>query len=677
MADGRAGCFGKLPIHAETIRFNADDPELEPLERWFQEGMAFARQSNRAWDGDFWQTPPARFLFAPPGSDRLVVGTWVAGSEKSGQGYPFAVSSVADSAILGQEAALAPVLFYDFLKSAQEVAVNGWSGAELALFQTRVGGLSCRPDLESSRKKYAQYLSTKTSRDIWTALFGSFENPKKYALVLNLYDRLVPLRDGTQPKLPIVLRFPLAPAVIPGFWLDLVLRMTKRAALPTLASWTTNTLTLLFHEPTARFFGTVFRPDLPSEHACELAKEHAEDPDRLSRAREFFGGILSEPTSPLPQVLQRIAEVRAEEVPAEEPAPAAPKPPTATSLAVPPPPQPAPAVEAAPEKKGDQDLRVEAPPGMTARPPGPVSCFGKLPIFADFIRHNANAPEIGALDQWFQEGITVARQTNRAWDPEFAKAPPTRFVFVSPETGRLVIGLWIASVDKPGRRYPFILYRISEQPPLGREGVLAPILYSDFFRQAEELAVGGWKGSDLKSYLARIDALSYYVELEAARKKYAEYLAGKTNRDLWTGLLGSFEDPRKYAIVQNLHELIVPLRMGTQSRIAPALRFPRLPGIDPTLWMDLALRMTGRPTLPPLTLWSANAFSIVFNELSPKYFVPLVRPDLRTEHVCDLTDGVDKAALVQRAKERYGAALDDPGLTLQILLQKLTGRASP
>jgi len=269
----------------------------------------------------------------------------------------------------------------------------------------------------------------------------------------------------------------------------------------------------------------------------------------------------------------------------------------------------------------------------------------------------------------------VARATNRAWDQEFAKAPPARFLFVSPATGRLIVGAWIAGVDKPGRRYPFLIFRISEQPPLGREGALAPLLFSDFLHQAEEIAVGGWKGLDLRSFQTRVDGLTYTLDLDGARRAYGEYLASKTGRDLWTALLGSFDDPRKYTILQNIADLLQPLRTGSQSRVALALRFPRAPGVEASFWLDFTLRMSGRSTLPPLVHWTTSSFTVLFNELNPKYYAPLVRSDMRSEHVCDLAlDGVTNPNHLQRAKERYGAALDDGALSLSTLLQKLTGR---
>jgi len=311
------GCWGRLPIQADFVRHNALAPELEGIERWFQEGMEISRQANRGWEEEFWQAQPLRFLWTPKGSDRLIVGSWVASSDKGGRQFPFTIFSIPEGLALGSECALAPVLFYDFLKSAQEIALNGWNGADLLLFQTRVNGIPFQPDLASARKKYAQYLSTKTNQQLWTSLFGSFDHPKKYALILNLVDRLQPVRKGE--SVPTVLRLPLVPAVIPGFWIDLALKVGQRSSLPTIISWTAGTIAFLFHVSEPKFFRPMFRPDLPSENACDLAREKAEDPDHLRRARELFGGILSDPNLPLPEVLQLL--VSSLPLEAQEPAP--------------------------------------------------------------------------------------------------------------------------------------------------------------------------------------------------------------------------------------------------------------------------------------------------------------------------------------------------------------------
>ncbi|MGH9363063.1 MAG: type VI secretion system-associated protein TagF, partial [Thermoanaerobaculia bacterium] len=46
-----------------------------------------------------------------------------------------------------------------------------------------------------------------------------------------------------------------------------------------------------------------------------------------------------------------------------------------------------------------------------------AGCFGKLPIFADFIRHNAGGREAGQFDRWLQEGMALSQQVlGRDWE---------------------------------------------------------------------------------------------------------------------------------------------------------------------------------------------------------------------------------------------------------------------
>lgn len=303
-----------------------------------------------------------------------------------------------------------------------------------------------------------------------------------------------------------------------------------------------------------------------------------------------------------------------------------------------------------------------------------ASCFGKLPIYADFIRHNAGTPELETLDQWFQEGFTIARQTiGRGWDDEFSQSPPCRFLFVSPTTGRLTVGVLVPGVDRPGRRYPFLIFSVPEVSAFGREAVLAPLMFNDFLKVAQETALGGWKGLDLRTYLSKVDALSTKGSLDTARRVYSEYIATKTAKDVW-GALGAFEDPRKYAIAQNLSTAVTPMKNG-QSRLPQALRFPMGPEVESAMWLDLTLRFAGRAALPPLMFWSDKATTLLFNELNPKFFVPMIRPDRKTDAVCDLAkDGAEQPGFADKAKQRWTISLDDPTIPVKEMLRRLTGR---
>lgn len=304
----------------------------------------------------------------------------------------------------------------------------------------------------------------------------------------------------------------------------------------------------------------------------------------------------------------------------------------------------------------------------------PVSCYGKLPIFADFIRHNHRLPELEALDMWFQEGITVARQTGKGWDDEFAQVPPAKFLFLSPATGRLTVGVWVPGVDKAGRRYPFLIFFIPEVSAMGREAVLAPLIFHDFQQNAHDLAQEGWKGLDMKAFLPKVEAVPTKGSLEQARKKYIDFITGKTAGDFWTLVFGSFEDPRKYLLPFNLLGALTPMRNG-QTKLPHALRFPMTHEMEAAMWLDLTLRFAGRTALPSIFTWGPTAATVLFNDLNPKYYAPILKPDRKAECVIDLaTDGQQTPGYADKAKAKFGAMMDDPSIPIRELLRRLTGR---
>jgi type VI secretion system ImpM family protein len=139
----------------------------------------------------------------------------------------------------------------------------------------------------------------------------------------------------------------------------------------------------------------------------------------------------------------------------------------------------------------------------------PAGCYGKLPIFADFIRHNYRTPEVEQLDQWFQEGIYFARQSlGGRWEAGYDKGPSFRFLFRPSGSAKFLIGAGAPGADKVGRRYPFAVFMHGDCFPESTSRCcrgLPPALDA-----AQELASGGWKAGDVAltsgRYLPAIDA---------------------------------------------------------------------------------------------------------------------------------------------------------------------------
>jgi type VI secretion system protein ImpM len=302
-----------------------------------------------------------------------------------------------------------------------------------------------------------------------------------------------------------------------------------------------------------------------------------------------------------------------------------------------------------------------------------AGCFGKVPIHGDFIRHNVG-PEVDRLDEWLQGGIVSSRTAmGAAWDASFDAMPPQRFLYQS-GNGRVVAGVMTASVDRPGRRYPFLVFTLLDPKTMGGEITALPAVLSAFFQHAEEEARTGWQGLDLKSFLVRIDSLALPSDFEEAKQSILKFVAGQTNQAFWNAQFGSDQDPRKYMLI---HNLVETLRGGTVPKYA--LRFPRVTG-DPevSFWMELCRRLSKRPSLPTLSLWGKGredgepGLTVVFDDLKANYFSPFWWPERKNNLLFPLADPVKAPdPRLQQAKDRYAPILDDGAMRLATLMVKL------
>jgi type VI secretion system ImpM family protein len=89
-------------------------------------------------------------------------------------------------------------------------------------------------------------------------------------------------------------------------------------------------------------------------------------------------------------------------------------------------------------------------------------CFGKLPIYDDFIRYNVNGRKIIELDEWIQQGYshhTRRAQINIA--EEELHNYTYHFIFTSSsDNNECVIGTLMGSEDRSGRKYPFAIFKM-------------------------------------------------------------------------------------------------------------------------------------------------------------------------------------------------------------------------
>jgi type VI secretion system protein ImpM len=83
--------------------------------------------------------------------------------------------------------------------------------------------------------------------------------------------------------------------------------------------------------------------------------------------------------------------------------------------------------------------------------------FGKLPAKGDFLRAGLPEDFVTGWDGWCRDFLHATRQALQGdWEQAWMEAPIWHFLLPAGACGaRAVLGVWLASVDKVGRHFPF------------------------------------------------------------------------------------------------------------------------------------------------------------------------------------------------------------------------------
>lgn len=302
----------------------------------------------------------------------------------------------------------------------------------------------------------------------------------------------------------------------------------------------------------------------------------------------------------------------------------------------------------------------------------PTGCLGKLPLHGDFIRFNASAPEVKELDLWVQEGIVSAyEELDGKWSSTFDIAPVQNFVYCSPHTGKVVAGVLKPSVDKAGRRYPFMVYGLLDPTALANDVGYLPIALGDFISKAEDMSEWSANAINLSSFLASFESLKFQVDMGSARGTFAKFVLTRTSADYWTGLYGDAGDARKLAMLDFVSS-------GSDLHL-PQTVAARLPqgdtAAEASFWFELSRRLSSKGTLPTWMAWNTSQgefpsrLHICYGDLKPAYFLPFVLPNWSSNVLRDLSQPGTIAP--SKAVAGFVETLNEGSLKLSDLLQRL------
>lgn len=289
----------------------------------------------------------------------------------------------------------------------------------------------------------------------------------------------------------------------------------------------------------------------------------------------------------------------------------------------------------------------------------PLSLYGKLPVYKDFLRVNVTGAEATALRAWLDRGFS------RFWEADDASRdadlPPHAFLLHLPGADGAVLGRLRGSHDSGGlRRFPLALFVV--QPAGKGAGRTLPLLH--FLGQslpallAADQAVAA--AGDVETLYDRARELTLcgsIPDTQGVLAKLGDDIAGQTEAGFARALYG----PEAERLWPALRQLLT--RAAGTGRLAVRLPVTQeLPLVSQALlWVSVLVGPEGRRQPPvsvllPLTEPAAGLV-LLQRDLRPDDTL-LFNPDCRSfEFVEDLRHEVPGAATAEPLPDRTLSAL--------------------
>lgn len=319
----------------------------------------------------------------------------------------------------------------------------------------------------------------------------------------------------------------------------------------------------------------------------------------------------------------------------------------------------------------------------------PVMCYGKLPGYGEFIRYNANSPEMQALDQWIQKGLFFAKtRLDARWEIQYFRAPLLHFIFFPENSRSFLAGTLKSSCDRSGRKYPFLTaLRADAMQFDSRFRPLAPVILREFFSTSAPFLRDRVSRLDAAEIAPVVQELSRRVPYNfySAIQPYREFLTRTALSELWSHRGNGRLFEKRFVIFNNLAEVLLPLRQQDLSRISLVLRIPLAsrPESCPaevSFWQEVIQQFIGTPGnfCPSLfwTDWAAGMPDYLFLHFrtpSPRSFSLMFDETLEDDSLCKIDVGYGRGGQTaeQALEPRLRTILQNANISLGDLIQRL------
>ena len=298
---------------------------MRAFDEWMHDGLRRARKRHdSAWEEADDVPPTTRFLFSA--RDRQVpnalLGVLRASRDRNGRAYPFAVTcELPKSSVRTDQLAHLPLQADTFYTEAEQVVQDATDGSlPYREVTDRVAEIAPSFSLQSSSPTgYSRFVEKHTVGSFLEALFGHFEDGRKYRLFKNLLDIFLPQREREAPRLNYGLQFPLGNGEAPVaktacFWLDTSFHLLDHPDTEYSFFWTSapqsssvSFLLLFLGPPRAGAFTHLLGSDSKNEEIYKLACMGSENDTQAALSiPEKYGSLIENKQLCLRDFLQRL-----------------------------------------------------------------------------------------------------------------------------------------------------------------------------------------------------------------------------------------------------------------------------------------------------------------------------------------------------------------------------------
>jgi type VI secretion system protein ImpM len=311
----RPGCFGKMPIHSDFIRYNLGSREAGAFEKWIQEGVAcVARKHPKGFPPVYRQFPLHHFVLSGSEQETSLIGSLTSSLDKSGRIYPFATLAGVGGEIFLTNRATLPLVHQEFFRESEALLENAPNLASVPALTEKLDGLATETPVCQQRElleHQIRLLEAVSFKNYWAGLQNPVEDREQFWCAF--YNIMKTVRNRGPSKTNWGIRIPIpskedqTPYVV--FWVLMVESILEDRFWRAQYFWNRaadehlSCLTLFFRPLPPSYLLPLINRQLDDNAVFDLGREWLSLPDFKSRVD--LRRLLENDDIPMVEVLYR------------------------------------------------------------------------------------------------------------------------------------------------------------------------------------------------------------------------------------------------------------------------------------------------------------------------------------------------------------------------------------